>query len=212
MTAGEGGVLVTNDERIADLCRSFTHCGRAKGSAWYDHDVLGSNLRLTEFQAAILSAQLQRLPEQIDRRDQNAKILHETFCEISSVSELADAPEMTRRSHHMVIFRWRGNSDGTTRDNIIDALNAEGIPASAGWYRPLYKNAVFQNAHQGPAHGVTAPLANKNVDYREVRCRVCEQVCDDAIWIPQNVLLADRSQIESLCDGLRKVMLRVNNE
>jgi len=54
-------------------------------------------------------------------------------------------------------------------------------------------------------------LANKNVDYREVCCPVCEQVCDDAIWIPQNVLLANRSQIESLCDGLRKVMLRVND-
>lgn len=69
ITAGEGGILVTDDEALADLCRSYTHCGRRKGSAWYDHDHLGSNLRLTEFQAAILLAQLTRLHDQIQRRE-----------------------------------------------------------------------------------------------------------------------------------------------
>src|SRR6185369_9777142 len=37
ITAGEGGILVTDDKDVADLCRSFTHCGRTEGSAWYDH-------------------------------------------------------------------------------------------------------------------------------------------------------------------------------
>ncbi len=209
ITAGEGGVLVTDDEQIADLCRSFTHCGRAKGSAWYDHDVLGSNLRITEFQAAILSAQLARLPEQIDRRDQNVKVLQEVLGEIETAKTLADAPNMAQRSHHMYIFRCR---EAANRDRIVEDLNAEGIPALAGWYRPLYKNMVFQNAHIGPVHGVTAPLADKDVDYRGVVCEVCEQVCQDAIWIPQYVLLADRPQIDSLCDGLRKILARANHE
>lgn len=203
MTAGEGGILVTDDERLADLCRSFTHCGRTKGSKWYDHDVLGSNLRITEFQAAILSAQLNRLPSQIDRRDENAKIIDRALSEIDSVQTLAGAPDMNRRSHHMYIFRCRAAGD---RDRVVRELNAEGIPALAGWYRPLYKNAVFQNAHLGPAHGVTAPMANKGVDYRDVCCDVCEQVCEDAIWIPQYVLLANGAQIDSLCAGLQKVL------
>ncbi len=182
-----------------------------KGSAWYDHDVLGSNLRLTEFQAAILSAQLERLPAQIDRRDQNASLLNQALSEVPAVRTLAGAPEMTRRSHHLFVFRWQPGSKGASRDQIIKALNAEGIPASAGWYRPLYKNAVFQLAHRGPVHGITAPLAGKGVDYRDVACKVCEQVCQDTIWIPQHVLLADRPQIESLCDGLRKVLLRAEH-
>lgn len=207
ITAGEGGTLVTDDEQVADLCRSFTHCGRMKDAAWYDHDVLGSNLRLTEFQAAILSAQLQRLPAQIDRREKNAAIIHEALKQIPSVQTLADAPGMNRRSHHLYVFRWRSES-AVTRAEIISELNGQGIPASAGWYRPLYKNALFQRAHQGPAHGVTAPLADQGVDYRDVHCPVCEQVCDDAIWIPQYVLLAEQPQIESLCAGLRKVLMR----
>jgi dTDP-4-amino-4,6-dideoxygalactose transaminase len=203
MTAGEGGVLVSNDERIADLCRSFTHCGRVKGSAWYDHDVLGSNLRITEMQAAILSAQLARLPAQIEVRDRNAKQMDAALREISTVSVLSPAPQMTRRSHHLYVFRCH---DAANRNRFIDELKHEGVPASAGWYRPLYKNGVFQTAHQGPAHGVTSPLANKGVDYRDVSCPVCEQVCEDAIWLPQYVLLADPPQIDALCDVLRAVL------
>ena len=77
ITAGEGGILVTNDGELAELCRSFTHCGRTPGSAWYDHDVLGSNLRMTEFQAAVLIAQLGRLDDQVQRRQKSAARLDE---------------------------------------------------------------------------------------------------------------------------------------
>jgi len=201
ITAGEGGVLVTDDSELADLCRSFTHCGRTKDAEWYDHKLLGSNLRLTEFQAAILLAQLQRLPEQLQRRHESATRIDEELQTIPGVQTLAAAPEMTRRSHHIQIFR----TAGVDRDRIIELLVAEGIPAFAGWYRPLYRNEIFQRAHEGPAHGIIAPLAAKHVDYRDVQCPVCEAVCDDAVWLPQHVLLGNEQQIESLCAGLRKV-------
>ena len=210
MTAGEGGVLVTEDEDLADLARSFTHCGRTKDSEWYDHGVLGSNLRITEFQAALLSAQLQRLPQQLETRHRNAMRIEETLRELSTVSVLAAASGMTRRSHHMYIFRLNTQDTTATRQQVIDALVAEGIPASAGWYRPLYLNDVFQKAHVGPAHGIKSPLADKGVDYRETCNPVCEQVCQDAIWIPQNVLLGTEEQIEQLCNGLRKVLLSID--
>ena len=114
---------------------------------------------------------------------------------------LADAPDMTRRSHHMYILR----TNGIDRDLAIQQLEAEGIPAIAGWYRPLYQNVVFQTAHEGPTHGITSPLADKGVDYRNVACPVCEAVCEDAIWIQQNVLLGSEQQTEALCEGLQKV-------
>ena len=209
MTAGEGGALVTDDEVLAELGRSFTHCGRTKESEWYDHHVLGSNLRITEFQAALLSAQLQRLPEQLARRDANAQRIDTALRDLPVVSTLAPAPRMTRRSHHMYIFRMNSVATPASRDQVLDALVAEGIPTSAGWYRPLYRNDVFQNAHIGPAHGIKSPLSNLGVDYRDTHCTVCEQVCNDAIWIPQNVLLGDDRQIDRLCDGLRKVLLRL---
>ncbi len=205
ITAGEGGILVTDDEDLADLCRSFTHCGRTKDSQWYDHNLLGSNLRLTEFQAAILLAQLSRLADQVERREKNAARFNEALADIPGIRRLASAPQMTRRSYHMVIFRLDESVFGLSRDKFIKALNAEGVPASEGWYRPLYQNGVFQTAHEGPAHGIRAPLADKGVDYREVSCPVCEQVCRDAVWIPQNVLLAEEAQLENLIGAIQKV-------
>jgi dTDP-4-amino-4,6-dideoxygalactose transaminase len=206
ITAGEGGILVTDDKELADLCRSFSHCGRTQGSAWYDHNNLGSNLRITEFQAAILLAQLARLPDHIARRQRNAALLDDALAGLPAVKHLAPAPRMTRRSYHMYIFRVNESELGCSRERLIEALGAEGVPASAGWYRPLYRNGVFANAHVGPPHGIRAPLAAVGVDYRGVSCPTCEQVCRDAVWIPQNVLLADEHKIQCLAEAVRKVV------
>ena len=207
LTAGEGGILVTNDKDLADLCRSFTHCGRTEGSAWYDHNNLGSNLRITEFQAGILLAQLARLEDHVARRQQNAARLDAALADIPAIVPLSRAPRMTRRSYHMYIFRLNEAELGISRGRFLEALQAEGVPASEGWYRPLYHNGVFANAHVGPPHGIRAPLAGRGVDYRGVSCPVCEQVCRDAVWIPQNVLLADEPQILRLAEAIRKVVV-----
>ncbi len=206
ITAGEGGILVTQDEAFAELCRSFTHCGRMKGAAWYDHDVLGSNLRLTEFQAAVLLAQLGRLGEQVERRERSALILAEGLAGLRGIRLLAPEPRMTRRSYHMYVFRVDEAELGVGRDLFLQALEAEGVPATKGWYRPLYRNGVFQRAHEGPVHGIRAPLAGKGVDYRGVECPVCEQVCRDAVWIPQHVLLADEGVMRGVVRAVRKVV------
>lgn len=206
ITAGEGGILVTNEKELADLCRSFSHCGRTEGSAWYDHNNLGSNLRITEFQAAVLLAQLGRMEDHIARREQSATLLDQALADLPGICLLRPAPEMTLRSYHMYIFRLREAELGIPRSQFIEALQAEGVPASEGWYRPLYRNGVFANAHVGPPHGIRSPLAGRGVDYREVSCPVCEQVCRDTVWIPQNVLLAEESQIRKLADAIRKVV------
>lgn len=206
ITAGEGGILVTDDKELADLCRSFSHCGRTEGSAWYDHNNLGSNLRVTEFQAAILISQLARLEEHVARRQRNAALLDVALADIPAIHQLAPAPRMTRRSYHMYIFRLNQTELGISRSRFIEALEAEGVPASEGWYRPLYRNGVFASAHVGPAHGIRAPLAARGVDYRGVSCPVCEQVCRDAVWIPHQVLLADEPQILLLAEAIRKVV------
>lgn len=205
ITAGEGGILVTDDAEIADLCRSFTHCGRAPGSAWYDHEFLGSNLRLTEFQAVILSAQLARLEQQIATRERNAEIISGILGDVDGLQLPAAAPGMTRRSYHMYIFRLSTDL-ADSREAIIEEIAAAGVPVSAGWYRPLYRNEVFQKAHLGPAHGIRFPLADKGVDYTKTDCPACEQVCRDAVWIPQNVLLGSEADVTAAAQVIRHVI------
>lgn len=206
ITAGEGGILVTDDTALAEWCRSFSHCGRRPGGAWYDHDYLGSNLRLTEFQAALLLAQLARLPEQMARRAANAALLDRALAGLPGIRLLPPEPRLTRRSYHMYIFRVDEAALGLSRDRFLEALCAEGVPASKGWYRPLYRNGLFQNAHRGPAHGITAPLAHKGVDYTTVACPVCEQVCRDAVWIAHPALLAEPERVRHIADAVAKVV------
>ncbi len=209
ITAGEGGIILTNDESLAELCRSFTHCGRRSGSNWYDHDYLGSNLRMTEFQAAILLAQLGRLEDQTARRQRSAAILDRRLRDLPGIRLIRPEPRMTRRSYHMYIFRLDADRVGISRDRFVEALAAEGVPAIAGWYHPLYANGVFQNAaSETREHGIISPLAGKGLDYSQVRCPVTEQVCRDAVWIPQNVLLAPESDIHAVADAIEKVLAR----
>ncbi len=205
ITAGEGGILVTDDEEIASLCRSYTHCGRVPGSAWYDHDVLGSNLRLTEFQAVVLSAQLRRLEQQIAVRERSVQLFNDVLSDVTAIQLPASNLRMTRRSYHMYIFRLKEGLS-LVRDEIVGELVAAGIPVSAGWYRPLYQNELFQKAGAGPPHGIRSPLAGKGVDYSMTNCPVCVQVCSDAIWIPQNVLLGLEADVLRAAGVIRHIV------
>jgi dTDP-4-amino-4,6-dideoxygalactose transaminase len=208
ITSGEGGIILTNDEPLADLCRSATNCGRRKGGAWYDHDYLGSNLRMTEFQAAILLAQLARLEEQIAQRERSASVLDRRLSELPGIRIVRPEPRMNRRSYHLYIFRIDENELGIARDRFVEALVAEGVPASRGWYHPLYANGVFQKASSSsqPEHPIIAPLSDKGLDYSRVSCPVTEQVCRDAVWIPQNVLLAAEEDFTAVADAIEKVV------
>src|SRR3954471_7005381 len=75
LTAGEGGIIITNDDTLAEACRSIQNCGRTPKGVWYEHHVMSGNYRLGEFQGAILNAQLTRLKAQTRMRDRNGAYL-----------------------------------------------------------------------------------------------------------------------------------------
>lgn len=206
INSGEGGIILTDSEEIADSCRSFTNCGRRKGGEWYQHFVLGSNLRLTEFQAAILLAQLTRLEEQTLRREANGDILNSGLRNIPGISIPETDPRITRRGYHLYCFRVDSEVLGVSRERFIAALQAEGVPCSAGYTNPLYKMPLFENAGNGPNYcPVSCPYYGKEIDYTSVCCPTCEQVCEDTIWIFHSVLLADKSAIRDIAAAVQKV-------
>ena len=86
LNAGEGGAICTNDQELAELTWSLMNVGRLREGAWYQHERLGWNYRLSEFHGALLRAQLTRVPEQMARREANASYLD---------THLADIPGIT---------------------------------------------------------------------------------------------------------------------
>src|SRR5438552_13121003 len=104
LTAGEGGIITTNDDTLAEACRSIHNCGRVPGGKWYEHHVISGNYRLGEFQGAILNCQLDRLDEQTNRRDENGQYLDSRLSKIPGITPQRRTAQTTRNAFHLYVF------------------------------------------------------------------------------------------------------------
>jgi dTDP-4-amino-4,6-dideoxygalactose transaminase len=151
---------------------------------------------MTEFQAAVLLAQLERLPEQIERRNRNIAHFERRVAEIEGVSTLPHDERVTRRSGYGVILRYDEPAwEGVPRDRFALALYREGMRISAAFYKPVYHDNLFA--------WKDAPI---EVDYSGVRCPVAEKAAyHEMIWVPHEVFLGDERDVDDLCDGVVKL-------
>src|SRR5438874_1165561 len=145
MTAGEGGMIITNDDQVERLARSVHDCGRMPGEWFYSHFIYGSNYRLSEWQGAVLTAQLSRLEEQTARRHKNARMLDRLLGAIAGITPQKLASQCTRNGQYAYIFHVDRNTfAGITTEKFIAAMNAEGIPNQAS-YPPVHALHVFKS-------------------------------------------------------------------
>jgi dTDP-4-amino-4,6-dideoxygalactose transaminase len=202
LNAGEGGVILANDETVADRVWSVHNVGRTRTGRWYEHHVLGGNFRMTEWQAAILLSQLARLPEQTRLRTDNAAYLTSRLAAIPGLVTLPEDPRVTCNANHLYILRYNADAFGDhSRDEFVRALSAEGIPCSGG-YVPLYKEVVFQHKTEGKGSWCRSGRA---VDYAAVECPECEKLCADGIWLFQTLLLGARSDMDDIAEAAAKI-------
>jgi dTDP-4-amino-4,6-dideoxygalactose transaminase len=194
ITAGEGGILVTNDPELADKCWSIHNVGRVRGGAWYQHEVLGLNLRLPEWEGAVLLAQLDRLPQQSLIREENTRyLLRALRSEVQGLAPLEDDPRVTAHSRHLFILRYSPQAfGGHSRAEFVRAMIAEGIAPISPGYIPL---------HQSPAIQRAMISANLN------RCELpmAEQAGMDTVWIDQTPFLGDHKDMDSIVDAAKKI-------
>lgn len=211
MTAGEGGLIATNDHRVASLCDSYLWAGREAGRPWYEHYRLGWNYRITEFQAAILLQQLQRLEEQNSRRMENASRLFHRLSQVAGIATLRVDPRVTRHAHHICLFRYSQESfGGVPRPAFLRALAAEGIPSMGGYSHPLYRNPMFVNKD---FYARGCPLTcggpyNQDVDFAKyaVLCPVAERACArEAVWLEHRLLLGTPEDVDDIANAVEKI-------
>jgi dTDP-4-amino-4,6-dideoxygalactose transaminase len=202
MTSGEGGILTTNDEALAESCRSLQNCGRSATGLWYEHHVISGNYRLGEFQGAILNAQLDRLEAQTKTRDRNGQYLAAGLGELPGIHPQKRPASCTRHSYHLFMLRIDANAFGATRDAVLKALQAEGIPCSAGYGFPLYQQPMFRKKAFGPF----LPTAGAKLDYARVRCPNSELICrEQCVWLQQSLLLGPRADMDDIARAFEKV-------
>lgn len=210
MTGGEGGIVVTNDDEIASICRSYTNCGRLDGHEWYEHFLLGGNNRMTEFQAAILLGQLDRLPEHVETRENNAALLDEGLSKIPGLKVPERSEAVTRRSYHIYVLHYDAQEfDGPPKTEFIKALNAEGVPASAGYLCPVHANNAFTNLNENPRpeHRWLADICNsRGIIFSQIENRNARYMCDESmIWLPHTLLLGSPEDMEQVVTAFETV-------
>ena len=105
ITTGEGGMVVTDDDNIAWLCRSMCNQGRGQSGVWLSHERLGFNYRMDELSAALGVAQMERIEEIIRKRQHVAEMYNERLSRISGVTLPYIRPEVTRMSWFVYVIR-----------------------------------------------------------------------------------------------------------
>lgn len=204
MTAAEGGIVLTNDPEVADLCFAFHNCGRRRQSEWYEHPVLGSNFRMTEMQAALLLAQMRSVEQQMATRDQNVHYLFSQVKEVEGLRPVQPDPRVTRSAWHVVRLRFDPDVfAGVSKKRLCNALRAEGIPAADVWTEPLYAQESFKRVEE------TAPAAfiasGNTLDYSQVRCPVAERAGETVFGFLHQNFLGDRKDMDDIVAALRKL-------
>ena len=205
ITAGEGGIVTTNDEVLFLNTWSYTNIGRVPGGGWYDHHSMGTNYRMTEFQAALILRGIDTYAEQMNLREQNAAYLSERLSEIDGIKPQAYSPGAERSAYHLFIFRYdRASFSGLPRDLLVKALAAEGIPVCNG-NNPLYRQGLLASR----ASSEILPCGEEthgSVRYECVRCPVAEHVCTDgSFWMVQEALLGTRQNMDDVVDAIVRV-------
>lgn len=200
ITAGEGGIVLTNDEELASRAYSYHHIGRIPGRPFYEHHNAGGNYRMNEVTAAILLCQLERLEEQTQTRHENALFLDEQLGNIAGLRPLRRDPFMTRIARHCFCVLYDEESVGVPIAKINEALTAEGVPAGCGYPHPLYRNPLFAEKRFGKiTEYVDYP------DYADLNLPHSEWVCKCSIWLNHTMLLGTRDDMQDIINAFQKV-------
>lgn len=204
LNSGEGGAILSNNTELIERCRSFHNNGRWKGEGGFSYGRNGANLRLTEFQAAILLEQLTRLDEQSRTRERNADYLTSMLKEIPAVRPARMYDGCTRNAYHLYMMRYdKAAFANKPRPRFLQALRAEGIPCSAG-YSPLNKETFLKNTFNSRAY--KAIYTAKEIAEWEQRnhCPANDRLCEEAVWFGQTMLLGPRSDMDQVAEAIRK--------
>lgn len=199
LNCGEGGAVITNDEELANRVYAFHTNGRPKevGSG-LSYIQSGANLRMTEFQAVLLLAQMARLEEQSRIREENAHYLAGMLAKIPGIQPARLHSGCTRNAWHLFMFRYLEDA-GVPRAQFLKALAAGSVHASSG-YTPLNKEPFLLRMMAG-RHYTRIYGAKRMKQWAEQNeCPVNERLCREAVWLPQTALLGSRGEMERIAE------------
>lgn len=160
ITSGEGGMVVTNDDRVADICRALRNQGRAPSNSgntggWLRHELIGFNYRMSELNAALGLSQLRRIHEIVERRQQVASRYIERLMGNPELMVPTVEPD-TVMSWFVFVVRLRSGYTGEERNRILEGMRRHDVGCSS--YFPCIHLQPCYRERMGTGEG-TFPIA-----------------------------------------------------
>ena len=207
ITAGEGGAVITNNLEYMEKVQSYINAGRASVTDQYHHRIIGFNYRMGEFQAAVLGAQLDRLPKQAKLRAANMKHLETRLQHTPGIGLLKPDPRITRLAPYGYVLKYLTEQvRDIPRAAFVAALQLEGIPCDGLFYEPVYKSSLF------PVDSADFPALSwgreKPLDLRSMySCAQADRAAyHEAVWFMHQLFLGSRKDVDSIADAIHKVL------
>ena len=190
ITTGEGGMVVTNDRKLAEVCRSMANQGRGDGSEWLDHVRLGYNYRMDELSAALGRAQMSRMDEIVAARSRVAGLYRDALCEIEGVVPPAAVGDV-EVSWFVYVVRLSERFSQADRDAVLRGLSERGI-GCRNYFAPIHLQPFYRRL-----------LGTETGDYP-----LTEAVGARAIALPFYNQLTE-GEVAYVADGLRSELERI---
>ena len=208
---GEGGAIVSDDDAFMDRCYSFHNYGHPYGSTVGSVGggavMLGTKMRLSEYQAAIGLVQLVRLEEETAQRNENAAYLKAKLEKIPGIVPYKLYDNATRAAFHLFPFHYKKEQfKGLSRTAFLKALQAEGVPGSSG-YRPLNKDPYLGHAFQTKNFKLMYPKELLDIKryMEDNQCPENDRLCEEAIWLFHNILLGSKQDMDDIAVAIDKI-------
>ena len=202
ITCGSGGMVITNDDHLRYLASLFLDKCFQREEKIRNPFFLAPNYQMTELQGAVALAQLERVQDITERRNQLGTQLHELLQDVPGVSPQR-IPAGCRHSYFLYLFKLDLARLECTAREFATALAAEGVPNEAHQItggRPVYLFDLFQKRSAFP--GSSQPFGSRS--YRPGDCPVAEAAFDH--WITMNLYEHYRDiDIEEIAAGINKV-------
>lgn len=207
LNSGEGGFVTTNDDRLYERLYSLRNCGRMRPDADPSHwqPVQGGNFRISEWQAAVLYAQFERLPVQVEKRAANAKILDQSLSLIEGLQPLASRPQVTRQGMYRYVLRYDPEAfNEVPVEAFRKALSAEISGWVGGVYHPLNKSPLYQPHTKRRYHLSDAHL--RAIDPTQYETPVADRAyTSEAVLFGHTHLLAEPAAMHAVVDACGKL-------
>lgn len=206
LPCGEGGACTTQSDELYDTIHAFQNNGRDRKlgvpATGYMHH--GANLRMTEYQGALLLAQLTRLEEQCRHRVENANYLNDLLKDIPGIRPAGVYEGNTRSTYYLYMLHYDAAAfEGLPRSRFLEALQKEGVSIGSG-YRYLNKHPFIKKMLESRWFSNIYSKERIEQYWKNNNCPENDKLSEEGLFMSQCHLLGSKSQMEQIALAIRK--------